>query len=143
MKADQFIEIFNGIAAKPGYELRAYRVWPDTVAPTFVRLHATFTAHCSNKADAPHGYPEVRTDFARIEDHDVRALADENDVYRTFLEFALRVERHEWREFLRVPSRNWMAPFHPHKQAGKDRYADTSDKSLFVVVPADMLKEAP
>lgn len=128
MKATKFAEAVNTLDFMPGWNITAIHI-PDIDPPTRVLLYVKFPARESGVEFAPDGYPVERDDFNRGEVHDVRDVETNDDVYRTILEFLVRTWRHEAREFLRVPSRNWMAPFHPHIQAGVRRHTETVDRS--------------
>jgi hypothetical protein len=129
MKATEFAKAVNTLDFMPGWKLE---VWHNDQIdpPTRVGLYVQFPSRESDHKYAPDGYPVERDDFSRHEVHDIRDVETDEDVYRTILEFLVRTWRHEAREFLRVPSRNWMAPFHPHIAAGRDRWRTVKDKAV-------------
>jgi hypothetical protein len=129
MKATEFAKAVNTLDFMPGWHITVVHT-PEVDPPTRVLLYVKFPSRESDIEHAPHGYPVERDDFNRAEVHDIRDVETHEEVYRTILEFLVRAWRHEAREFLRVPGRNWMAPFHPHIGAGRDRYRTVEDKSV-------------
>jgi hypothetical protein len=124
MKPDEFADVVASMAFRPGYEVEA------KPGLGVVKITVTAKVQDSDRQYAPLGYP-VTKQLPRVEWHDVSRLEDANDVYMTVLNVLTRYDRHEHREFTRLPGEEWRAPLHPHTDDGKLTYIrELDDKSI-------------
>lgn len=117
---------------RPGWSFTASARDADSIL-----VEITFPVYNSNRMLIAQGIEdrfENKVGF-RI---DVTDFDDEDDLTFAVLMVVLQIETHEAREFLRVRSEMYRAPFHPHRTDGQfnfaDRFADTDeDKALSVI----------
>jgi len=114
MRVSEAIDLINGLAYKPNWRFETEdhtSRFQDTVK---IKVH--YPAFNSNRDQARNGYPESIMTYA------VFALVvfemDERDLYYALVQKILHIEEHEAREFLRIPERDFTAPFHPHRIHG-------------------------
>jgi hypothetical protein len=51
--------------------------------------------------------------------------ADDGQLLRAVFDLIMQIELHESREFFRVKSEDYAAPFHPHRADGEALWAET------------------
>lgn len=118
MLIESAIEILRNVIVRPGYRF--------DFEPAEHRHEGTVLVHSwidtvdTGRTNGMHGWPEkveARQDFYLP----VGDCVDAVELLRRFLHLILRIEEHEWREFLRLKPSGW-APFHPHQIDGMERW---------------------
>lgn len=117
MTHDEICNYINqNIVYRPGYRFAAYPVGQQ------IELRVSFPTHNSNQADARRAYPDdfIRVDYQWL---DPERMTDIDGIWAEVLTAIMEVELHEAREFLRDRLHDFRAPFHPHRDEGKNNYA--------------------
>lgn len=112
MKAIEAARVIRDTTTKPGWIVTPFHGLGKTV---YVRIsYPTFE---SDRRFAPDFKQPMRLEAVhaiRVDD-----LTEDDEVRRRLLDVFVAIETHEWQEMMRVPSRNYDAPFHPHTGAGR------------------------
>lgn len=119
MNVDSAIQIINNLVFIPNWKFTATDHTDRFEGTVLVRVD--YPARASERAEAAQNYPtEICThaNFPLM----VEECEDEDDLVFCMILQLLKVQLHEIREFLRVPTTYW-APFHPHRVGGMRRWA--------------------
>lgn len=117
MKTCDAINLINALAYKPGWRISAVAVPYET---TKVCVAVEYTVPNSNRKLAEAGYPD-EVSVSPVELFEVAEM-DTLALLKAVLDHLIDIETHEAREFLRVPSVGWAAPFHPHRWSGESMW---------------------
>lgn len=123
-------DLLNKISYKPGWTLTADVGWTSDYMTINVE------AWLPNSSDAPR---YLRRSLAGDEFEINLTLIDESDgpsFIRAVLDSLIAWEIHEAREFFRF-GEGMIAPFHPHKPAGRDLWDQTNTAREAISVPID------
>ena len=123
------IKIINGLRFLPGWSFEAFDMYNDTIMG-----RALIETVNSNQEKAKIGYPEhvtlERTILVHPEDY---ATAD--DLSAALFTWITEILLHEGREFLRLSTEDFRAPFHPHRPEGEDNW-----RKLITHAPDDPMR---
>jgi len=128
--AQEAIEIISQMTYMPGWKLRAEPAWSATDRELWVTV--TYDTPDSSVAYAP-TYPMILHGIGSgfYVEPDVARTAD--DIARQVADGLMGIHEHEMREFLRIRSEDYRAPFHPHQEAGRRAWAATGKQMAAVV----------
>lgn len=133
MEKNELITLLDNLSFKPGWRFSARPVGQvesleDTLAwlsgeDVMFRIESDTVDTDENYARE--GYPQKRElgwNFPlRSGDH------DKEELLRRVFDLLMEIETHEAREFFRLKSEDWRAPFHPHRAEGNALYSRTGD----------------
>ena len=120
LNRDQVVAYINDeVTYKPGWTITATPVDTDGV-----RVAVHFVAVDSNREMAKRGYPKDGLAVPTPENtfHLADPLVNEAGILTVLMTFLVDIEIHEAREFLRVKTDDYAAPFHPHHWSGHARW---------------------
>lgn len=121
MDAQEAIEIVSQMTYMPGWTLRAEPAWLETDRELWVTV--TYDAPDSRVEYAP-AYPyTIRPMTGFYVEPDAARTVD--DIARQVADGLMGIHEHEMREFLRIRSEGYRAPFHPHQEAGRRAWVAT------------------
>lgn len=131
MDTNKVVELLSSLSYRPGWIFSARTVQPweamfhDMDRDTDVMFTMTCDTVDTDRDCARMGYPEKK----RL-DWDLPVTSsqfrDEGDLLRSVFDVLMSIETHESREFFRVKSNNYAAPFHPHREDGNKLWEYTS-----------------
>lgn len=124
MDAESAVSEINKLSYMPGWRITAW-VDDNPRHRNSVIINCSFDAYNSSLGYAKDNYrysPIIRPSV--VERQDVTECRGSEDVWRLVAEFIQKINEHEMREFLRIPSENYKAPFHPHKFEGMEAWGD-------------------
>jgi hypothetical protein len=105
------------IVFMPTWKFTFDEVYRDTAY-----VYVEFDAPNSDRELARNGH-SVTTHPVALMEIDLTNCHTDDDFYRRFVEEGMRTMYHEWCEFLRLRSRDFEAPFHPHIPECRDNWA--------------------
>jgi hypothetical protein len=122
MRTEHAIEFINNqLCFIPGWEISAESY--EKRFQGMLLCHYKFPAQNSNQNLAPTYEQEIPGKnhvTLKLEVGDARTFME---VYERVLRQIITIQTHEAREFLRIAP-DWVAPFHPHKVYGMQRWGD-------------------
>lgn len=128
MIAKEAAEIINELRFMPGWTFEASPmdrfekmitgVPADVEA---VRLTHVIETVNTDRENAREGYPETRTVIPSTS-FPTDTLHTRNDVIALVFASVMETFQHEAQEFLRDPSQDWAAIFHPHRPEGQAEF---------------------
>ena len=125
--ADQAVAIINTAAWRPGWRVTAQRA---VIGGSDIWVQVRMDTYDSSDITPGGSYsrPIVIGPMLPL---DVTGLTRDQLLYAV-LQLVLFVDEHEHREFLRVRDENgqWVAPFHPHRPDGRDKWADEAARDV-------------
>lgn len=127
MNKEDVVKILSNLSYRPGWTFDAretydYEWW---LAPTDdVILKMTCATVNTDRDMARQGYPDKR-DLDWEVPVTSAMYADDGQLLRAVFDLIMQIELHESREFFRVKSEDYAAPFHPHRADGEALWAET------------------
>lgn len=119
MKAQEAADLLNRTTFRPGWKIRARVTGSWTIEIRYVL----------ETVDTSYPGPDGRYIVPRTLDQEVPVdvfSLDEHSLLRLVLTGIQILQEHEDREFLRIRRNGeWVAPFHPHNEAGQRAWAVT------------------
>lgn len=112
MKAIEAARVIRDTTTKPGWEVTPFHGLGKNV---YVRV--SYPTWESSAKFAPDFKQPMRLEVVhviRVDD-----ITEDDEVRRRLLDVFVAIDTHEWQEMMRVPSRDYEAPFHPHTEAGR------------------------
>lgn len=123
MDAQEFCDVINGLGYRPGWTFHA-EPKPDDMNVGAANVIMTFAVDTvdTNRDCAKRGYdtPKHITDTVPV---DSTVFHSSTDVAAYVLANLMELELHEAREFLRLSTEDYRAPFHPHREEGQEAFA--------------------
>lgn len=113
MKTREAARVVRDTTTKPGWKFTPWFV----PGGKNLYVHVSYPSFESDRKFAPDFKQPTQLEVVytlRVDD-----LTEDDEVRRRLLDIAVAIEAHEWQEMMRVPSRDYAAPFHPHTDAGK------------------------
>lgn len=115
MDVEEAIRLVDQLIYKPGWKLQAHdhrNRFQDTIL-----VHVDYVALNTNRDRAREGYPEQINTYAKFPVI-VGECPTEDTLYEWIIRGLIAIEEHETREFFRVATQDFRAPFHPHRIEG-------------------------
>ena len=114
MDVSHALNLINNLTVRPGYKIRAERAWGFTPGVIDVTIECkTFDS------SEPPNFPRAIT-IAPSGEIDVTNMINDKELLAHVFQLIMRMEAHEWQEFLRLPrEQGYAAPFHPHTIPGQ------------------------
>jgi hypothetical protein len=117
MRATECAALINDVIYRPEWTIKATAV-DDQVEISFLINTVNTDRECARE-----GYQEERTlNPGNVLDPSL--LASRYDVYAVLMAMIMELELHEAREFLRVKSDDFNAPYHPHRAEGNRAWSE-------------------
>jgi hypothetical protein len=115
MDVEEAMRLVANVTYKPGWTLTALdhrNRFQDTIL-----VQVDYVALNTNRDRARDGYPEEIKTYAKFPVI-VGECPTEDALYQWIVRGLIAIEEHETREFFRIVSQDFRAPFHPHRIEG-------------------------
>jgi hypothetical protein len=126
MDIGEAIALVDDLIYKPGWTLSAHD--HSNRFEGAILVHLDYETINTNRAKAREGYPEMIKTYAEFPII-VADCPDQLTLIRRIADNLLDVEEHEMREALRVRSRDFWSPLHPHRLDGMRAWYRVQDLS--------------
>lgn len=109
----------SSLSYRPGWTFGAYPLngWEADLMGGDVAFAVSCATVNTDREQARKGYPETRT-LAWQETLNASDYPDREALLSSVFGWLMMIELHESREFFRVKSDDYAAPFHPHREDG-------------------------
>lgn len=127
MNKNDVAELLNSLSYRPGWTFGAVPMaeWEAGYYRADLWLKMSCRTVNTDQNCAREGYPEEKTLDWEIP-VEVSKFSDTDELLRAIFDMLMDVELHESREFFRVKSQDYAAPFHPHRPEGEALWEATS-----------------
>jgi len=126
MRAARCAELINDVAYRPEWTIKArpanFTDGPDAGPSSVVVSFLIKTVNTAREC-AREGYAE-RLTLNPKNILDASPLDSVSDVHAVIMAMIMELELHEAREFFRVKSDDFNAPYHPHRESGYEAWSE-------------------
>lgn len=133
MNKEDVVTTLNALVYRPGWTFGAYTLngWEADLMGGDVVMAVSCSTVDTDREHARNGYDKSKT----LGFHEVLRASDYPDreaLLSAIFGWLMAVELHESREFFRVKSDDYAAPFHPHREDGNAAWERSKLSSYYV-----------